>query len=80
MSDEGQALQDSKQEDKSVKIEIELMEDGQLSVKSPILGNKIVMLGLLELAKATVFQYGANQQQIIKPRHGIMNFARRFKT
>ena len=59
---------------KSVKIEIEIHEDGQLSIKSPILGDTMMMLGILEMCKATVLQFKANQTNIIKPRGGIMNF------
>lgn len=59
---------------KSVKLEIELFEDGQLSVKCPILADTMLMLGMCEMAKAVAFQYKANQSNIIKPKHGIMNF------
>lgn len=75
MSDEGNAIQETK----SIKLEVELHEDGQLSVKCPMLGDTLFMLGLLEMCKATVFQYKANQANIIKPKGGIMGFARRFK-
>ena len=67
-------------ESKSIKLEVELQQDGQLSVKCPMLGDTLFMLGLLEMCKATVFQYKANQNTIVKPKGGIMDFARkRFK-
>lgn len=68
---------------KSIKLEVELQADGNLSVKCPMLGDTLFMLGLLEMCKATVFQFKANQTSnsgIIKPKGGIMDFARkRFK-
>ena len=62
----------------SIKLEVELMQDGQLSVKCPMIGDTLFCLGLLEMAKAVVFQFKASQAKIVKPQNGIMNFARRF--
>jgi len=74
MSKEGEG---SIQETESVKLEIELSKDGQFLVKCPMLGDTMFMLGMLEMAKATVFQFKANQTNIVKPRGSIMDFARK---
>jgi hypothetical protein len=60
----------------SIKLEIELHKDGKLSVQCPLMADTMFCLGLLEMAKAVVFQYKANQANIVKP-HGIMNFVRK---
>jgi hypothetical protein len=70
-------------EDKEVKcvmLEITLFDDGQFSVKCPRLGDTMLILGMLEMAKATAFQFKANQlnqEKIIKPRGNIMDFVRK---
>lgn len=62
----------------SIKLEIELFKDGQLSVKCPLLADTMLMCGLLEMAKAVAFQHRANlnKSNIVKPEGGIMNFVR----
>ena len=70
-------IDEPKQEIKSVKFEIELNQDGNLSVKCPMLADTMFCLGLLEMAKATVFQFKANQAKIIKPKGSIMDFVRK---
>jgi len=74
MSKEGEG---SIQETESVKLEIELSKDGQFSVKCPMLGDTMFMLGMLEMAKATVFQFKANQANIVRPKGDIMSFVRK---
>lgn len=73
----------SVQETKSVKFIIELQEDGKLSVSSPVIADTMFCLGLLEMAKAVVFQFKATQSaqnNIIRAKGHIMDFARkRFK-
>lgn len=65
------------QEVKSVKFEIELHGNGEFSVKCPMLGDTLFCLGMLEMAKAAVFQHKADNAKIVRPKGGIMNFARR---
>jgi hypothetical protein len=71
----------SEQHTTSVKLEIELGQDGQLSVRCPVLGDTLFCLGLLEMAKASVFQFKANQSNqskvILPKQHGIMDFIRK---
>ena len=62
----------------SIKFEIELHKDGHLSVKCPMLADTMFCLGMLEMAKAVVFQYKANMCNIVKPsKHGIIDWARK---
>ena len=70
-------MNEPKQETKSIKLEVELQQDGQLSVKCSMLGDTMFMLGLLEMCKATVFQYKANQANIVKPKGSIIDFVRK---
>ena len=62
---------------KSLKLEVELHEDGQLSVQCPMIADTLFMCGLLEMAKAVVFQYKANQAKIVKPKGNVIDFVRR---
>ena len=66
--------QDKIEKPQSIKLEVELHQDGQLSVKCPMLGDTLFMCGLCETIKATAFQYKANQSKIVQPKGGIMNF------
>jgi hypothetical protein len=77
---EGEGMMEENKQPQSIKMEIELHQDGQLSVKCPMLADTMFCLGLLEMTKATVFQYKANvsKSKIETPRGGIMNFVRRF--
>lgn len=65
-----------KQEAKPIVLEISLHPDGQLSVKCPMLRDKMFMLGLLEIAKVTVLQYGVQETPIIKPHVSLLNRVR----
>ena len=66
-----------KQEVESIKLEIELFKNGELSVKCPMLHDTMLILGMLEMSKAVAFQFKANQAHIVKPKGSIMDFVRK---
>ena len=70
-------MEESTKQIKSLIFMIELHPDGQMSINCPMLGDTIFCLGLLEMAKAIVFQFKANQAKIVKPQGSIMDFVRR---
>ena len=72
-------MEESKEELKTdaIKCVIELSKDGALSVSCPMIGDTFFMCGMLEMSKAVVFQYKANQAKIVKPQGNIMDFVRR---
>lgn len=70
-------MDEPKQEVESIKLEIELFKDGQLSVKCPMLRDTMLILGMLEMAKAVTFQFKASQAKIMKPQGSIMDFVRK---
>ena len=69
--------EESKIETESIKLEIELFKNGELSVKCPMLHDTMLILGMLEMSKAVAFQCKANQGKILKPRGSIMDFVRK---
>ena len=61
----------------SIKCEIELLNDGNLSVKCPMIGDTLFMCGLLQMAQAVVFQYKAGQSKIVQPKGNLMDWVRK---
>lgn len=66
------------QPEEKVVMEIIITKDGQVRVKSPILGDKAACYGILQVAQDAIREF--HKPQIIRPnQHGIMNFIKNGK-
>jgi hypothetical protein len=65
---------EDKQELQPIKLEAELLPDGQLKLQCNALGNKIIMFGLLKMMELAIINHGTRIH--VPEKHGIMDFVK----
>lgn len=58
----------------SIKCLIELFPDGNLKIVCPMLPQKLWMCGLMEIVKDVLLHTRPEKDNIVIPKHGIMDF------
>lgn len=79
MSDSNEPIQsEESQEPKPIVLIIQVSPDGKIQINGPI-ANKLLCYSMLEGARDAVHEYHMNQNKIVKPTGGLINYLRNGK-